>query len=51
LLDDGHIPSYKVGKHRRVRYADAVAYRDEHYRARSAILDEMAAIDQELGLT
>jgi excisionase family DNA binding protein len=51
LLDEGKIPSYRVGTHRRVLFKDVMAYREEHYRARSAVLDEMAAIDQELGLT
>ena len=51
LLDEGQIPSRKVGTHRRTLLKDVMAYRDEHYRARSAVLDRMAAIDQELGLT
>lgn len=51
LLDKGEIPSHRVGTHRRVQLHDVMAYRDEHYRARGKILDEMAAIDQELGLT
>jgi excisionase family DNA binding protein len=51
LLDEGQIPFYRVGTHRRVLFKDVVAYREQHYRARSAVLDQMAAIDQELGLT
>ena len=51
LLDEGQIPSRLVGKHRRVMFKDVMAYRGEHFRARSAVLDRMAAIDQELGLT
>ena len=51
LLDEGQIPSHKVGTHRRVLFKDVMAYREEHFRARSAVLDRMAAIDQELGLT
>ena len=51
LLDEGQIPSHRVGTHRHVLFNDVMAYRDEHYRARSAVLDRMAAIDQELGLT
>jgi excisionase family DNA binding protein len=51
LLDEGQIPSRLVGKHRRVMFKDVMTYRDEHFRARSAILDRMSAIDQELGLT
>lgn len=51
LLDEGQIPSHKVGTHRRVLFKDVMTYRDEHYRARGIVLDRMAAIDQELGLT
>jgi excisionase family DNA binding protein len=51
MLDEGKIPSRLVGTHRRARLADVLTYRDEQYQARKAILDQMAAIDQELGLT
>lgn len=51
MLDEGKIPSRLVGKHRRARLADVLAYRDTQYKARKAVLDQMAAIDQELGLT
>lgn len=51
LLDEGTIPSHRIGTHRRVLAKDVMAYRDEHFRARKAVLDRMAAIDQELGLT
>jgi excisionase family DNA binding protein len=50
MLDEGKIPSRMVGTHRRARLADVLAYRDEQYHARKAILDKMAAMDQELGL-
>ena len=50
LLDDGQIPSHRVGTHRRALLKDVMEYRDEHYKARKAILDRMSAIDQELGL-
>ena len=50
MLDEGKIPSHLVGTHRRARLADVLAYRDEQYSARKAILDQMSAIDQELGL-
>lgn len=50
LLDEGQIPSHRVGTHRRARLKDVLDYRDEHYKARKAILDHMSAIDQELGL-
>lgn len=50
MLDEGKIPSRKVGTHRRARLADVLAYRDEQYEARKAILDKMAAMDQRLAL-
>jgi excisionase family DNA binding protein len=50
MLDEGKIPSRLVGKHRRARLVDVLAYRDEQYNARRAILDHMAVMDQELGL-
>jgi excisionase family DNA binding protein len=50
MLDEGKIPSRRVGKHRRARLADVLAYRDEQYTARKTVLDQMAAMDQELGL-
>ena len=50
LLDEGQIPSHRVGTHRRARLQDVLDYREAHYRERKAILDEMSAIDQELGL-
>ena len=51
LLDEGRIPSHKVGTHRRVLFKDVMTYKAEHRRARGAVLDRMSAIDQELGLT
>ena len=50
LLDEGRIPSHRLGTHRRAQLQDVMAYREEHYQARKAILDRMSGIDQELGL-
>lgn len=50
MLDEGKIPARLVGKHRRARLVDVLAYRNDQYSARKAILDHMAAVDQELGL-
>lgn len=50
MLDDGKIPGRLVGTHRRARLADVLAYRDEQYTARQAVLDHMSGMDQELGL-
>ena len=50
LLDDGRIPCRKVGTHRRVRAEDILAYRHETQSRRRKALDELTALDQELGL-
>lgn len=50
LLDDGKIPSHKVGSHRRIRAEDILAYKREMHRKRREVLKELAAHDQELGL-
>jgi excisionase family DNA binding protein len=51
LLDEGQIPSHRVGTHRRVLFKDVMVYKEEHRRARGAVLDRLSALDQELGLT
>jgi excisionase family DNA binding protein len=51
MLDEGKIPSRLVGTHRRARLVDVLAYREDQYKTRKTVLDHMAAIDQELGLT
>lgn len=51
LLDEGHMPSHRVGTHRRVLFKDVIAYKEEHRRARGTVLDRLTALDQELGLT
>jgi excisionase family DNA binding protein len=48
LLDEGKIPSHKVGTHRRVRSADLLAYKKEVTDRRLEALDELAALSQEL---
>lgn len=51
LLDEGQIPSHRIGAHRRVLFKDVMVYKEEHRRARGAVLDQLSALDQELGLT
>ena len=43
LLDDRAIPHRKVGKHRRMRVDDVMAYKARIDREREAVLDELAA--------
>ena len=50
LLDDGKIPSRKVGAHRRVRAEDVIAYKHADDMRRRAILDELTAEAEKHGL-
>jgi excisionase family DNA binding protein len=50
LLDEGRIPSRSVGKYRRVRFDDLMAYKRKDDEARAKVLEELSALDQELGL-
>jgi excisionase family DNA binding protein len=50
LFDEGVLPFRKVGSHHRVRLADVLAYKKDLFTKRHAALDELTALDQELGL-
>jgi excisionase family DNA binding protein len=50
LLDEGIIPSRKVGAHRRVQTEDLLTYKREFLAKRHAALDELQALSQELDL-
>lgn len=50
LLEEGKIPSRKVGAHRRVRAEDLVAYKQHDEARRKAILDELTAEAEKRGL-
>lgn len=49
-LDKGAIPYRKVGDHRRVMCNDLMAYKETMDKNRFEALEELSAIDQELGL-
>ena len=49
-IDEGKLPSSKVGSHRRVPLRDLMRYKQQMNTARQASLDELAAEGQDLGL-
>ncbi len=50
LLDEGLIPYRMVGERRRIPLADLIEYHERTKRKREAILDQMVAEAQEMGL-
>lgn len=50
LLDQGKIPCRTVGKYRRVRFDDLMAYNRKDDEARAKILDQLTAEAQERGM-
>lgn len=50
LLDEGKIPCRTVGKYRRVRFDDLMAYKRKDDEARAKVLDQITAEAQELGM-
>jgi excisionase family DNA binding protein len=50
LLDRGELPFREVETRRRIRYEDLVAYKQKTDQDRIKALQELSAIDQELGL-
>jgi len=50
LIDTGALPHRKVGRHRRIRMEDVMAYKARIDAERESILDELAADAQEQGM-
>jgi excisionase family DNA binding protein len=50
LLESGAIEFTKVGKHRRVKYEDVVAYREDMKATQKDAIIQMMKSDEELGL-
>jgi excisionase family DNA binding protein len=50
LLDEGQIPFRRVGSHRRIRFGDLRNYEIRQQGQADEAMDEMAHINQELGL-
>jgi len=50
LLDEGKIEYRKVGTHRRVRFESLMTYKRRVRAERLAVLNELAAYDQEIGI-
>lgn len=50
LLEDGELPFHRAGKHRRVRFADLMQYKETRDRASDAAMAALAKQAQELGM-
>lgn len=50
LLDEGEIPYYRVGTHRRIEFGDVMTYKLRRDRDRREGLSELTRLSQKLGL-
>jgi excisionase family DNA binding protein len=50
LVDEGKLPARKVGRNRRIRLEDLMAYKKRDDAAREKALAELAALSQELDM-
>lgn len=49
-IEEGRLPARKVGTHRRVLFHDLMTYKKRMDAGRQRALDDLSALDQELGL-
>jgi excisionase family DNA binding protein len=50
LLEEGEIAFVKVGKHRRIRYEDVLAYKEKARAAQKQHIIDIMGFDEEIGL-
>jgi excisionase family DNA binding protein len=50
LLDEGALPHTKTGRHRRIKFNDLMAYKEQRDQASYAAMDELTAQAQELDM-
>ena len=50
LLEQGKIPFHKIGTHRRILFADLLAFKDKSNKDSQHALDQLTNLSQELGL-
>lgn len=50
MLDEGKLPYHKVGTHRRIKFEDVVAYKEERRKISQTALQELADQAQELDM-
>ncbi|MEL6229616.1 MAG: helix-turn-helix domain-containing protein [Cyanobacteria bacterium J06627_3] len=49
-IEAGAIPHHKVGRHRRIRFNDLMAYKQQIDKQSAKALDEMVALSEDMGL-
>jgi excisionase family DNA binding protein len=49
LLDAGQLPYTRTGKHRRLRVADVLSFKEKRDQERRAALDRLTELSEELG--
>lgn len=50
LLEQGRIPFHKTGRHRRIRFADLMAFKQQRDAESASAMDELARLSQDLAI-